>query len=443
MTHSATQQSATQKAGEEETAGEAMHALARRLFPICRSITGAGLRRTLGIVQEHLPLEIREVPTGTRVFDWTVPKEWTIRDAYVKDEDGQRLVDFQESNLHVVNYSAPVDAHMSLEELRPHLHTRPDRPNWVPYRTAYYDDEAWGFCLRHRTLETLEEGTYEVCIDASLEDGALSYGECVLPGETEEEVLLSCHVCHPSMANDNLSGIALATHLAGHLADRSTRYTYRVVFVPATIGALTWLDHHEEHLSRIKHGLVIACVGDPGPFVYKQSRSGDAPIDRAAAHVLRTMDATTEVRSFTPVGNDERQYGAPGFDLPVGRLTRTPHGEYPEYHTSADDLSLITPEALGASFRCYRRVIEVLEQNDTYLNTSPKGEPQLGRRGLYQALGGSDLPDQEQALLWTLNLCDGTHSLLDIAERSGLPFAAIEHAARLLREHDLLTTGTS
>lgn len=436
MMHSSTQHSVH----EDETSkvGAEMHALARRLYPICRSITGDGLRQTLRIVQEHLPLEIRHVPTGTRIFDWTVPKEWNIQDAYVKRADGHRVIDFQESNLHVVNYSAPVDAHMSLEELRPHLHTRPDHPDWIPYRTAYYDD-AWGFCLRHRTLEELEDGTYEVCIDASLEDGALSYGEYVIPGETEEEVLLSCHVCHPSLANDNLSGIALATRLAQELTDHAPRYTYRFVFVPATIGALTWLHQNEDRLSRIKHGLVVTCVGDPGPFVYKKSRSGDAVIDRAAAHVLQTMDEPTEVRSFSPIGYDERQYGAPAFDLPVGRLTRTPHGEYPEYHTSADDLSLVTPDALAKSFRCYRKVIEVLEQNDTYVNTNPKGEPQLGRRGLYQALGGTETLDREQAMLWTLNLCDGTNSLLDIAERSGLPFAAIEHVSRLLREHDLLT----
>lgn len=415
-----------------------MHALGRRLYPICRSITGTGLRRTLRVLQEHLPLEIREAPTGTRAFDWTVPKEWTIRDAYVKSADGQRVIDFEESNLHVVNYSAPVHAQMSLEELRPYLHTLPDRPDWIPYRTAYYNDDAWGFCLRHRTLESLEEGTYEVCIDASLEEGALSYGECVIPGETEEEVLLSCHVCHPSLANDNLSGIALATFLAKHLTDRPTRYTYRFVFVPATIGALTWLHRNEEHLPKIKHGLVITCVGDPGPFVYKKSRTGDAAIDRAAAHVLGTMDAPTEVRSFSPLGYDERQYGAPGFDLPVGRLTRTPHGEYPEYHTSADDLTLVTPEALAESLRCYLRVVDVLEQNRTYLNTNPKGEPQLGRRGLYRTLGGTASPRREKALLWTLNLCDGTHTLLDIAERAELPFPLIREVAQLLEARDLL-----
>ncbi len=423
---------------QTEGAGAEMHALVRRLYPICRSITGEGLRRTLRIVQEHLPLEIHEVPTGTQVFDWTVPNEWNIQDAYVKRPDGERVIDFQESNLHVVNYSAPVDTRMRLEELRPHLHTRPEHPDWIPYRTAYYDDEAWGFCLRHRTLEALEDGTYEVCIDASLEEGHLSYGECVIPGERDEEVLLSCHVCHPSLANDNLSGIVLATRLAQALTERSPRYTYRFVFVPATIGALTWLHCNEEHLSRIKHGLVVTCVGDPGPFVYKKSRSGDAVIDRAAAHVLQTMDAPTEVRSFSPIGYDERQYGAPGFDLPVGRLSRTPHGEYPEYHTSADDLDLVTPEALAESFRCYRKVIEVLEQNDTYVNTNPKGEPQLGRRGLYSELGGTGFADEEEAMLWTLNLCDGTHSLLDIAERAGLSFSVVEHASRLLREHDLL-----
>ena len=428
---------------EDDERGAAMHELARRLFPLCRSLTGDGVRATLRMLQEYIPLEIHEVATGTCVYDWEIPMEWNIRDAYIKDADGNRLVDFNESNLHVVGYSAPVRAQMRLEELRPHIHTLPEHPDWIPYRTAYYDNEAWGFCMRHRTLEQLtsrgDDSSFDVCIDASLEPGALTYGEYFIPGESEEEVLLSCHVCHPSMANDNVSGIVLAAQLAGHLRDRQLRYSYRLLFAPATIGALTWMSTNEERLASIQAGLVIACVGRPGPFVYKQSRKGTGHIDRAAAHVLAHLETPSAVRPFEPVGYDERQYGSPGFNLPVGRLTRSPHGEYPEYHTSADDLQLITPEALSESLDCFIGIIDVLERDRKYVNNHPFGEPQLGRRGLYRELGGTAAPQQEKALLWTLNLSDGSHTLLDIAERARLSFADVDEAARLLESHRLIT----
>lgn len=424
--------------GEPTTRGAAMYALVEALYPICRSITGEGLRATLRAIQHYVPLTVHEVPTGTEVFDWTVPKEWNIRDAYVKDASGERVIDFQASNLHVVGYSVPVHETMTLEDLRPHLHTLPDQPNRIPYRTSYYN-ETWGFCLRHRTLETMEEGTYEVCIDASLEDGALSYGECVVPGTTDEEVLLSCHSCHPSLCNDNLSGIALCTFLARALQERSTRYTYRFLFAPGTIGAITWLARNEARVDRIRHGLVVACVGDPGPFHYKKSRRGDAEIDRVVSYVLEQSGEPFDVRPFTPYGYDERQYGSPGFNLPVGSLTRTPHGRFPEYHTSADDLDLVRPEALQASLERYLEVIDVLEANRTYVNTNPRCEPQLGRRGLYRAMGGhADTEEMQMAMLWVLNLSDGTHDALDIAERSGLPFGVVRDAIDLLEKHDLL-----
>jgi aminopeptidase-like protein len=418
--------------------GEAMHDLTAKLYPICRSITGDGLRKTLRILQEHIPLSIEEVPTGTKVLDWTIPKEWNIRDAYIKNADGERVVDFRGSNLHVVNYSVPVQRTMTLDQLRPHLHTLPNQPDWIPYRTSYYN-ETWGFCLRHNTLEALSEGTYEVCIDSTLAPGALSYGEYVIPGETDEEVLFSCHMCHPSLCNDNLSGVALCTSLAQAVRERSTRYTYRFLFIPGTIGSITWLARNEDHTDRIKHGLVVACVGDPGSFHYKQSRRGDAEIDQVVQYVLEQADAPSDIRPFTPYGYDERQYCSPGFNLPVGSLNRTPHGRFPEYHTSADDLDLVTPDALAASLDRYLEVVDVLEANRTYVSTNPKGEPQLGKRDLYRAMGGhADTEAMQIAMLWVLNLADGTHSVLDIAKRAGMSVSLLDSVAQTLYEHNLI-----
>lgn len=418
--------------------GRDMYALAGELYPICRSITGEGLRQTLRILQGHAPLTIQEVASGAAVLDWTVPREWNIRDAYVANARGERVIDFRKSNLHVVNYSVPVRKTMPLSELRGRLHTLPDRPDWIPYRTSYYKED-WGFCLAHRELERLAEGTYEIVIDSTLEDGSLSYGELYLPGETSDEVLLSCHACHPSLANDNLSGLALVAFLARALAGVRRRYSYRFLFVPGTIGSIAWLSRNEDAVARIRHGLVVACVGDAGPLTYKKSRRGDAETDRAAAHVLRHSGRPHGVLEFSPYGYDERQYGSPGFDLPVGSLTRTPHGRYPEYHTSADDLSLVRPESLADSLGAYLAVLAVLEGNGRYRNTHPKGEPQLGRRGLYGTMGGFADPGQLQmAMLWVLNQSDGGPSLLDVAERSELPFDVVRDAADRLLEHGLL-----
>jgi aminopeptidase-like protein len=416
-----------------------MHRLIERLYPIGRSLTGDGVRQTLAGLREYIPLEVREVPTGTTVFDWTVPKEWNIRDAYVKAPSGERVVDFRESNLHVVGYSAPVHKRLGLSELREHLHSLPERPDWIPYRTSYWH-ETWGFCLPHKRLLELPDGEYEICIDSSLEDGHLTYGELALPGETADEILISTHVCHPSLCNDNLSGVAVATFLAMRLAEAPRRrYGYRFVFVPGTIGPITWLALNEDRAARIRHGLVLALLGDPGSSTYKRSRRGDAEIDRAAGHVLRHSGTEYRVIDFTPYGYDERQYCSPGIDLPVGRLTRTPHGEFPEYHTSADDLDLVRPEYLADSLAKVAAILEILEANATYVNECPKGEPQLGRRGLYGSLGGETHGrEQEHAMLWVLNLSDGQHSLLDVAERSGLPFEAIRQSAEKLLEHRLL-----
>ena len=420
-------------------AGLEMYALAERLYPICRSITGDGVRETLAVIGERISLEVHEVASGTRVLDWTVPREWNIRDAYIKEPAGRRVVDFHEHNLHVLGYSVPVRARMPLAELREHLYTLPEHPDWIPYRTSYWQ-ERWGFCLTHRRLENLEDGEYEVCIDSSLEDGHLTYGEHVVAGESDAEVLIHAHVCHPSLANDNLSGLVVATELARRIAGRPRRrYSYRFLFLPGMIGPLTWLARNEERLSRVRHGLVLALLGDSGTFTYKRSRSGDAEVDRAAAHVLAHSGSDYELRDFDPYGYDERQYGSPGFDLPVGRLTRTPHGEFPEYHSSADDLRLIRPESLTASLERLTEIIDVLEGNATYANTSPKGEPQLGRRGLYESLGGGTARNERQhALLWVLNLSDARHSLLDIAQRAGLSFGAVRAAADALIEHELL-----
>jgi aminopeptidase-like protein len=422
---------------DEETLGRQLYDCVADLYPICRSITGEGVRETLRRLQRQIPLTIHEIPSGTEVFDWTVPREWNVRDAYVKNARGERVVDFRRSNLHVVNYSVPVRGRMSLEELRPHLFTLPDRPEWIPYRTSYYK-ESWGFCLSQRQLEALEDGEYEVCIDSSLEPGSLSYGECHVPGESTDEILISCHVCHPSLANDNLSGIAIAAYLGQHLRRFSLRYSYRFLFIPGTIGSITWLSRNEPIVSRIRHGLVLACLGDAGRFTYKKSRRGDATVDRAAVHVLRQR-GDHEVLEFSPYGYDERQFCSPGFNLPVGRLSRTPHGCFPEYHTSADDLSFVHPAQLAASFATCLAILDVLENDRTYVNQNPKGEPQLGKRGLYHAIGGlAHSPVSEMAMLWVLNLSDGQHSLLDIAERSGCAFDVIHRAATVLGDHGLL-----
>jgi aminopeptidase-like protein len=418
------------------TDADHMFALCERLFPIPRSLTGDGVRETLSILSERIPLEVREVPTGTPILDWVVPREWNLKDAWIEGPDGSRVVDVADSSLHVVGYSVPVRRSMPLAELREHLHTLPDHPDWITYRTSYWE-ERWGFCLEHARLEELQEGEYEVCIDATLEDGSLTFGELFLAGEVEDEVLISTHICHPALANDNLSGIAVATWLAQRLAEAPRRLSYRFLFVPGTVGALTWLALNEGGVDRIRHGLVLTLLGRPGGFVYKRSRRGHADVDEAAAYALGEAG---EVRDFDPYGYDERQYCSPGFDLPVGRLTRTPHGEFPEYHTSADNLDLIDPGALAEALETVESIVEILEGDGRYLNLSPKGEPQLGRRGLYQSLGGgTGGRERELALLWVLSFSDGRHSLLDVARRSGLPFEAIRAAADALRDHELLT----
>jgi aminopeptidase-like protein len=424
-----------------EQTGQELHGFAADLYPICRSITGDGIRRTLESIGRRIPLRVTEVPSATSVFDWTIPKEWNIRDAYIKGPDGKKVVDFQQSNLHVMNYSTPVQATMPLSELKPHLFSLPDHPDWIPYRTSYYE-ENWGFCLSQNQMLALEDGGYEVCIDSTLEDGHLTYGECYLPGRSTDEVLISCHSCHPSLANDNLSGITVATALAQLLSGHDRRYSYRFLFLPGTIGAITWLARNPEAARRIRHGLVLTCIGDAGGFHYKKSRRGDAEIDRAAAHILRHYSESPEILEFLPYGYDERQYCSPGFNLAVGCLMRSVWGSFPEYHTSADNLDFIRPLQLARSLRVCAAIVDVLENNRRYCNQNPYCEPQLGKRNLYRSTGGDSIQIEISARLWVLNFSDGQHSLLDIAERSGLPFAVILDAAELLCQGGLLSVTT-
>lgn len=419
---------------------EECHALMAELMPLPRSMTGDGVRRTLDAVARWAPLERHEVPSGTRVLDWEVPLEWNIRDAWVRragDPDGERLIDFRASTLHVVSGSTPVRATLGRAELEPHLHSLPDQPGLVPYRTSHHRP-AWGFCLSQVQRDRLGDGPFEVCIDSTLAPGHLSYGECVVPGRSTQEALVYTHVCHPQLANDNLSGIAVVAALAHLLRQQRPRLTWRFVFAPGTIGSITWLARHRGRLPRLQAGLVVGLLGGPGPLTYKRSRRGDTAPDRAATHALAGRGA--RFTDFEPYGYDERQFCSPGFDLPVGRLTRAPNGAYPEYHTSADDLGLVTVPALADSLAALAALVATVDANVRYLNLSPYGEPQLGRRGLYAAMGGAGAgPGQaEHALLWLLNQSDGTQDLLAIADRSGLPLPLLVHGAQALTEAGLL-----
>ena len=422
--------------------GQALYAFASELYPICRSITGNGVRQTLDLIGRKIELKRSEVPTGTKAFDWEVPLEWNIDEAFVLGPDGDRVVDFGAHNLHIVSYSEPIHRTMTFEELRPHLHSSPSHPDWVPYRTSYYRRD-WGFCVRDRKLQSLRPGRYEVRVDSSLAPGSLSYAECVLPGRSKEEVLFFTHVCHPSLANDNTSGMAIATFLASWIGARPHHYSYRFVFAPGTIGSLCWLSRNEQRLKSVRHGLVMGLLGDPGSLTYKRSRRGNCEIDQLLSYLVSQADPPGRVIDFEPYGYDERQLCSPGFNLPVGRLTRSVNDGYPQYHSSADDLDLITPGQLECSLQVCQRVVEILESNRRYRNLSPKGEPRLGKRGLYGAMGGRSPADRERAMLWILNQSDGSASLLDIAQRSSLSYAAIHQAANELADAGLLAEQTA
>ena len=418
--------------------GHEMFRLMTKCYPICRSITGDGVRETLGLVNEVIPVETHEVPTGTKVFDWEIPNEWNIEAAYIKDSTGKKIVDFNDLNLHVLNYSTPVHKKVTLNELKKHIFTIPEQPDLIPYRTSYYQ-ENWGFCMSHNQYVNLEEGDYEVVIQSSLKKGSLTYGEYFIPGEIEDEVLISTHICHPSLCNDNLSGIAISAFLSRWLSKQSPRFSYRFLFVPGTLGSIAWLKLNEENVSKIKHGLVITLLGDSSNFTYKKSRRGNAEIDQIVEHYLKHAGNDFQINDFSPYGYDERQYCSPGFNLPVGCFTRTPHGEFPEYHTSGDNLEFVSSDNLAASIDALANVLFVLENNFTYINQNPKCEPMLGKRGLYEKTGGrNDSKETQLAALWVLNMSDGNNSLLDIAYKSGMQFAIIKNVAAALSECDLL-----
>jgi aminopeptidase-like protein len=419
---------------DEAAVGGELLELAKELFPLPRSLTGAGIRETFAVLKRDIPIDVVETPSGSEVFDWTVPLEWTIRGAWIDGPDGERVVDLADSTLHVLGYSRPVDRVVGLDELREHIFTHREDPALVPYRTSYWKEQ-WGFCMSRRHLDSLQEGAYRVVIDSTLAEGSLTSGEVVIPGASESEFLLSTHVCHPALANDNLSGVVLLWALAKTLGRQELKHTYRLLWSPGTLGPLCWLARNLETLDRVHHGLAISCVGDAGPLRYKRSRRGNAPIDRVADYVLGQRPGSV-LTQWAPTGGDERQFCSPGFDLPVGTFSRTPHGLFREYHSSADNFDLITPAALAESFRVVLAMIDVVETNGSYRNRSPYGEPQLGRRDLYR-----DVPDglgDESALLWVLSLCDTEPDLLAIAERSGLPYDAICVAAESLEACELL-----
>ena len=417
---------------------ETLRELMGRLYPITRSITGPGVRQTLAILSETYPIRVIEVPTGTPVFDWVVPREWSVREAWIKDPAGRTIVDFKTHNLHVLNYSAPMEGRFSLAELKPHLYSLPEQPDAIPYRTSYYN-ENWGFCLTDRQLQSLADDTYEVKIDTTLAPGSLTLGEIVIPGEIEDEILVSTHTCHPSLANDNLSGMLTAITLAKRVSAKKHRHTYRFLFIPGTIGSITWLALNEGTAQRIKHGLVLTGMGDMGPFTYKKSRRGDAVIDKVAPHVLGAMGEAHEVIDFYPYGYDERQFCSPGFNLPVGRISRTPHGEYPEYHTSGDNLDFVQPAQIARAIDVVEAILDTADRNKVLKSLNPKCEPQLGKHGLYRKVAGqTGQQTDELALLWVMSAADGTQSVLDIAEKAKMPFARIAAAAQRLEDHALV-----
>lgn len=418
--------------------GETLYLLIKDLYPIGRSLTGHGNRQTLNILKQYIPIEIYEVASGTGVFDWTVPKEWNVRSAYIKDSQGNIVVNLENSNLHLVGYSLPIQKTISLEELKEHLFTLPDYPDWIPYRTSYYQ-EAWGFCLSHHQLLGMTDETYEVSIDSSLEDGSLTYGEYYIQGQTNDEVLISCNICHPCMADENLSAIAVCTILAKYLSSLPLRYSYRFLFTPATIGPITWLARNENKLSQIKHGLVLTFLGDSKPFTYKRTRRGNTEIDQILVHLLKESGKEHQVIDFFPYGYDERQFCSPAFNLAIGSFMRSQHGTFPEYHTSADNLDFVKPDNLAESFDTCWKAIHILEKNRFYLNQFPKCEPQLGKRGIYKGLASDrNQRAKEMAMLWILNFSDGEHSLLDISRKSGIDFDTIQSVTQLLCEFDLL-----
>ena len=451
--------------------GEEMYGLIEDLFPICRSITGNGTRKTLKILSDLIPLDIHEIPSGSRVFDWTIPKEWNINDAYIKSPTGEKLIDFKECNLHVLYYSTPVHKKISLRELKNHIFTQPDRLKDIPYRTSYYS-EKWGFCMSHEQFLKLDDGDYEVLIDSELKSGSLTYGECYFKGKSDAEILLSCYICHPSLCNDSLSGVVTAVELAKYIANlkQKSNYSYRFLFIPETIGSITWLSRNQQQIRKIKHGLIITCTGDVGPLTYKKSRQGNTEIDKTVIDVLKKSGEDYSILDFFPFGSDERQYCYPGIDLAMGCLTRTMYGDFPEYHTSADKLTYVHPNSLAKTLEIYTKIIEKLENNFGKFSFKPnkirkmkktsnedpvflnlvKCEPQLGKREIYHELGGPKLRPfhgrgskstteiKEKAIMWILAFSDGTNSITDIERESNIDFDTLIESSNLLCEKELI-----
>lgn len=424
--------------------GEDMHTLAQELFPINRSLMGAGVRETLAILQKHIPLEISEVPSGTQVYDWTVAKEWVIRDAYIQEEHPDqvtvRVVDFKKNNLHVVGYSTPIDQYMTLEELQPHLHSMPDLPDAIPYETSYYKKD-WGFCLSHNQRAHLREKYYRVMIDSEFVDGSLSYGELVIKGEEEKEVLISTYLCHPSMANDNLSGVVTAVALAKYIAEKPRRYTYRFVFGPETIGPLVYLTKHLAHLrEKMIAGFNLTCFGDERLYSYLRTRDGKTLADKVAKTVLSFDQPGFKEWDFNTRASDERQYQSPHVDLPLVSLMRSKYATYPEYHTSLDNLDLVTAKGLQGSYDVAVKCLELLEHNRTYVTTTI-GEPQLGKRGLYPTGERSLYTPKSKMIVDILAYADGTNDLIEISNKIGVAPWEMYSIVETLIEHGLLKAG--
>lgn len=428
-----------EKNSDISSMGTEMYNLIDELFPICRSITGDGVRETLKIVQKHIPIKINEVSSGTQVYDWVIPKEWNIRDAFVKDSSGNKIIDFKKSNLHILQYSVPIHKKMSFDELKNHLYTLEEYPNYIPYKTSYYQ-ENWGFCISHKQFQTLDDDEYEVFIDSTLENGSLTYGELFFKGEIEDEILFSTYICHPSMCNDNLSGVSLLTFLAKTLIDKKTKYSYRFLFIPETIGAISWLSKNENDVHKIKYGVVATCVGDSGQLTYKKTKQDNTLLDKIVEKILVDSRDPYEIVDFFPTGSDERQFSSPGFNIPVGSLVRTLYGKFPEYHTSADNIDFMNKKSLQDSFVKYHSIIYVLENNVIYKNQNPKCEPNLGKRKLYDLIGANKkLSSNSNAIFWLLNQSDGNTSLLEIATKSNISFIDIKNMADILVSHNLLT----
>lgn len=427
---------------ESKGIGSRMHQMVTELFPICRSITGDGVRATLKTIQSSVPIQIFEVPSGTKAFDWEVPREWNIRDAYILDGDGKRVVDWKSNNLHVVGYSVPVDRWIDLAELQQHLYSLEQQPDAIPYVTSYYK-ERWGFCLRHADRLQLKEGIYRAVIDSTLENGSLTYGEIVLPGTTKEEIFLSTYVCHPSMANNELSGPVVTVELAKWLASQPRRYTYRIVFIPETIGSLVYLSRHLDYLKKnVVAGFVITCVGDDRTYSFLPSRKGNTLADRAALNILEANHPHFDKYSFLDRGSDERQYCSPGVDLPMVSIMRSKYGTYPEYHTSLDNLSLVTPDGLAGAYTVLRDCLELLEHNRNFQCTC-LGEPQLGRRGLYPTVQRGPTPGEATDMLNLLAYADGENDLIEISKIIQVPcsrlYAMVDKLASvgLLKENEV------